>query len=288
MASGQEVHMGVSYAVGLPNVGEFGDPRTLLELAVAAEESGWDGVFVWDHVLYHEPDWPVANSVVALSAIAARTRRIRLAPLMTALPRRRVQVVAREIATLDVLSGGRMIFGAGLGSMDREYAAFGENASLRARARRLDASLSVLADLWAGDAVSRGEPVPVEQVSMRPTPVQRPRPPIWCAGRWPATAGFRRAAAWDGVMPIHTDYGRGTIMPASTLGEIRDLIATRRNGMQGFDIALEGRTEPATATETIAPYVRGGLTWWVEAMGWWRGGVREAWSRILAGPPDSP
>ena len=58
------------HAVGLPNVGPFADPRTLVELAVVAEERGWDGVFLWDHLLYHDADWPVVNPVVVASAIA--------------------------------------------------------------------------------------------------------------------------------------------------------------------------------------------------------------------------
>src|SRR4051812_2997718 len=118
--------MTVRHAVGLPTVGEFGDPGLLVELAVAAERCGWDGVFLWDHVLYHDPQWTVTSPVVALSAIACATTRVRLGVLVTALPRRRVQTVARETVSLDVLSGGRLVFGAGIGSMDLEYAGFGE------------------------------------------------------------------------------------------------------------------------------------------------------------------
>ncbi|NJP34320.1 LLM class flavin-dependent oxidoreductase [Micromonospora thermarum] len=125
------------YAVGLPNVGPFAEARQLVDMAVAAGERGWDAVFLWDHVLYQD-DWPVTNSVVVASAIAARTSRIRLGVLVTALPRRRVQTVARETVTLDTLSGGRLVFGAGIGSMDSEYAAFGEDPDLRSRGRRLD------------------------------------------------------------------------------------------------------------------------------------------------------
>jgi alkanesulfonate monooxygenase SsuD/methylene tetrahydromethanopterin reductase-like flavin-dependent oxidoreductase (luciferase family) len=141
---------GLRYAVGLPTVGVFGDPAVLVELAVAAQAAGWDAVFLWDHLLYHDPDWPVANPTVTAAAIAARTGRIRLGVLMCALPRRRVQVVAREVASLDVLSAGRVVFGAGLGSMDDEYAAFGEDPDLGARAAALDAGLADLARLWSG------------------------------------------------------------------------------------------------------------------------------------------
>jgi alkanesulfonate monooxygenase SsuD/methylene tetrahydromethanopterin reductase-like flavin-dependent oxidoreductase (luciferase family) len=273
-------------AVGLPNVGEFGDPRVLAELAVAAEDHGWDGVFLWDHVLYHQPSWPVANPTVALAAIAARTSQVRLGPLMTALPRRRVQVVAREVASLDLLSGGRTVFGAGLGSMDAEYAAFGEAASPRERGERLDESLMVLAELWSGREVRfHGRHVVVDGVRMLPTPVQQPRVPVWCAGRWPVMAGFRRAARWDGVMPTHADYGKGATMPPEVLGTILAAIAAERGGLADFDVALEGVTAPAKGARVVATYAEVGLTWWVEAMGWWRGGVAEARSRITAGPP---
>jgi alkanesulfonate monooxygenase SsuD/methylene tetrahydromethanopterin reductase-like flavin-dependent oxidoreductase (luciferase family) len=277
----------VSCAVGLPNVGEFGDPQLLMDLGVAAEQSGWDGVFVWDHVLYHDPGWPVANPTVALAAIAARTSRARLGVLMTALPRRRVQVVARETASLDRLSDGRLIFGAGLGSMDAEYTAFGEAAALRVRAEKLDESLQVLDALWSGGPVRfAGRHVRVDGIRMLPTPVQRPRIPIWCAGRWPATAGFRRAARWDGVMPTHAGYGKGTTMPPDALGTIIATISDQRGGLSGFDVAVEGRTTPAEAAGVVAAYAEAGLTWWVEAMGWWRGGIAEARSRIAAGPPS--
>ncbi|MGH3714257.1 MAG: LLM class flavin-dependent oxidoreductase [Micromonosporaceae bacterium] len=335
------------YAVGLPNVGEFGDPALLVELAVAAERHGWDGVYVWDHVLYREPDWPVANPTVVTAAIAARTSRVRLGTLMTALPRRRVQVVAREIATLQALSGGRLVFGAALGSMDSEYAAFGEPAQLRTRAEKLDESLDVLAQLWSGREVRyAGRHVTVDGVQMVP-PVREPgvvlergdravpQPgdcvepvpergdraaprrgdrvetaperesgdravpvsgdravrgdrgvgvPVWCGGRWPATAGFRRAARWDGVVPTHADYGKGATMPPPALRAVLDVVAAERGGLDGFDVALEGRTTPGDAASVVSSYAEVGLTWWIEAMGWWRGGVAGAAERIAAGP----
>jgi hypothetical protein len=251
------------FAVGLPTVGEFGDVRTLVELAVAAEEHGWDAVYLWDHLLYHDRDWPVANSVVALSAIAARTERIRLGILMTALPRRRVQTVARETASIDQLSGGRLVFGAGLGSMDAEYADFGEQTDFRVRAAKLDASLDQLTELWQ---------------RFRPAPVQRPRIPIWCPGRWPIRAGLRRAARWDGAMPTFADYGRDRPVPPDEVARVVDFLASERGGLDGFDIAIEGDRRLAD------PSSYRGLTWWIEAMGWWRGGVADARTTISNGP----
>jgi len=279
-------------AVGLPTVGEFGDPRVLLDLAVAAEERGWDGVFLWDHVLYHQPSWPVVNPTVALAAIAARTGRVRLGVLMTALPRRRVQVVARETVSLDVLSGGRLVFGAALGSMDAEYAAFGEDPALTRRAGKLDESLAVPTRLWSGERVDhRGTYLTVDGVIMQPPPVQRPRIPIWCAGRWPVRAGFRRAARWDGAMPTFDGYGRDRgVVPPGDLAAVVDFLHEQRGDLErrgdldatpgGFDVVMEGWSGPQEAEA----YAEVGLTWWVEAMGWWRGGVADARSRIAAGP----
>jgi alkanesulfonate monooxygenase SsuD/methylene tetrahydromethanopterin reductase-like flavin-dependent oxidoreductase (luciferase family) len=270
------------HAVGLPNVGPFADPRTLVELAVAAEETGWDGVFLWDHLLYHDPDWPVANPVVVASAIAARTSRIRLGVLMTALPRRRVQTVARETVTLDTLSGGRLVFGAAIGSMDLEYAAFGEDPDLRVRGKRLDQSLERLSALWSGDEVATPYG---HRVRMLPAPVQRPRIPVWCAGRWPNRPGFRRSARWDGVVATFVSAGRTVPVPVEDFAEAVRLVAAERGSLDGFDVALEGWTSPANAAGIIAPYAAAGLTWWIEAMGWWRGGVDAARDRILSGPP---
>jgi alkanesulfonate monooxygenase SsuD/methylene tetrahydromethanopterin reductase-like flavin-dependent oxidoreductase (luciferase family) len=263
-------------AVGLPNVGEFGDPGVLVDLAVRAEEAGWDGVYVWDHLFYGDPTWPVANPVVTVAAMAAATSRVRLGVLMTALPRRRPWMVARETATLDALSGGRLVFGAAIGSVDMEYSAFGEPADLRGRGALLDESLSFLS------AALRGEPV-----SWRGGPPQRfvparPDVPIWCAGRWPARPGFRRAARWHGVMPTFAGYGREVPVPPEAFAEVVAYVRDQRGGsLDGFDVALEGWTSPG---ESIEPYAEAGLTWWIEAMGWWRGGPRAAAARVAAGP----
>jgi alkanesulfonate monooxygenase SsuD/methylene tetrahydromethanopterin reductase-like flavin-dependent oxidoreductase (luciferase family) len=239
-------------------------------------------VFLWDHVLYHHPEWPVVNPVVVASAIAARTSRIRLGVLMMALPRRRVQNVARETATLDTLSGGRLVFGAGIGSMDVEYAAFGEDPDLRVRGKRLDESLQLLAALWSG------EPVPMpsgHQVRMLPTPLQQPRIPVWTAGRWPNRPGFRRAVRWDGVVATFNNAGRTVPVSVEDFADVVRFIAAVRGSLNGFDVGLEGWTSPDDANEVIAPYVEAGLTWWIEAMGWWRGGLDAARERILADPP---
>jgi alkanesulfonate monooxygenase SsuD/methylene tetrahydromethanopterin reductase-like flavin-dependent oxidoreductase (luciferase family) len=275
--------------VGVPNVGPFGDPLLLVELAVAAEEHGWDGFFVWDHQLWRDPRWNVADPVVTIAAVAARTARVRIGILVNVLARRRVGKVARESVTLDALSGGRLVVGAGLGAVAAEFTAFGESGDQRERAARVDESLAALDALWTGEPVTvRGEYLTVDDVTMRPRPVQRPRIPIWCGGRWPNQAPFRRAARWDGVMPTHVRYGLGETMPPRELRAVVQYTRQHRSTDGPFDVALEGRTDGAAADRggaQIAPYVDAGLTWWIEALGWWRGTPQEAMNRVRQGPP---
>jgi len=275
--------------VGVPNVGPFGDPRLLVDLAVAAEEAGWEGFFLWDHLLWDEPDCHVADPTVVLSAVAARTERIRIAIMVNSLARRRPAKVARETATLDVLTAGRLIVGAGLGTLPAEFTAFGEPADPRVRAARLDESLHLLDALWTGQPVTfHGEYLTAAGVTMLPRPVQRPRIPVWCGGRWPNKRPFRRAARWDGVMPIHTGYGLGETIPPAELRVILAYIQEHRKAAGPFDVALEGRTDGSAADRggrLVASYVRVGLTWWVEALGWWRGTPADAMNRIRHGPP---
>lgn len=272
-------------AIGVPNVGPFGDPELLVELAVAAEAAGWDGWFLWDHLLYRDPTWPVADPTVTVAAVAAATERLRLGILMVALPRRRPWLVAKQLATLDRLSGGRLVTGFGLGSLDEEYAAFGEDPDLRDRAARLDEGLEVVARSWRGETFSyAGRHHRVTDVRMLPTPVQTPRPPVWLAGRWPNRAPFARAARWDGVMPIHADFGQGRTMPPATVAEVADTIRSTRGTLDGFDIALEGATAATEDPDRLATYAEAGVTWWVEALGWWRGDVDAARARVAAGP----
>jgi alkanesulfonate monooxygenase SsuD/methylene tetrahydromethanopterin reductase-like flavin-dependent oxidoreductase (luciferase family) len=276
-------------AVGVPNVGTFGDPAMLLGLAVAAEDAGWDGFFLWDHLLWRDPDGHVADPTVVISAVAARTERIRIGIMVNLLARRRPAKVARETVTLDVLTGGRLIVGAGLGSLDSEFTAFGESADPRVRAARLDESLHLLDACWTGQPVTfHGEYLTATGVTMVPRPVQRPRIPVWCGGRWPNKPPFRRAARWDGVMPTHAGYGLGETMPPEELRTVLRYTWEHRTADGPFDVALEGRTDGSAADrggQLVGSYARAGLTWWIEALGWWRGTPADAMNRIRQGPP---
>ena len=107
--------MPTRFGLFVPPFGELADPRVLADVAAHADAAGWDGFFIWDHLQYRAPVRAVADPWIALAAIAERTERVRIGALVTPLARRRPQVVARQAATLDVLSGGRMVLGAALG-----------------------------------------------------------------------------------------------------------------------------------------------------------------------------
>jgi alkanesulfonate monooxygenase SsuD/methylene tetrahydromethanopterin reductase-like flavin-dependent oxidoreductase (luciferase family) len=263
----------------------------IADLGLRAERAGWAGFFVWDHVAYREPDAPVADPWVAVSAVAAGTQRVRLGVLVCPLARRRPWKVARETASLDLLSQGRLVFGAGLGSAaEEEFAAFGEDPDARARAARLDEGLELLVELWSGETVDHhGAHYTARTDGFRPVPIQRPRIPVWIAGRWPAKPPFRRAARWDGVFPTHRDIGHAETMSPAQLEEIVSYTRAQRDGSAPpLDVIVEGQSDggdPARELERLGAYREAGLTWWIEKLGWYRGSLEEMRARVDAGPP---
>jgi alkanesulfonate monooxygenase SsuD/methylene tetrahydromethanopterin reductase-like flavin-dependent oxidoreductase (luciferase family) len=282
----------MQFAVGLPNVREYADPRLLVELAVAAESAGWDGVFVWDHLLYRGAADGAANPWISMAGIAQATNELRIGVLVAALARRRPWNVARETAALDVLSNGRLVFGAGLGSLEDEFKLFGEDSEARVRAAKLDEALEILTGLWTGKPFSyTGEHYRLGEVRFLPTPLQVPRVPVWIAGRWPNRRPFRRAAQWDGLFATHEAVDHDETMTPEQVTEIVEYtLAHRRNADQPFDIVIEGQTtgrDRERDTETVAAYSQTGLTWWIEKLGWFRGSIEEVRRRIESGPPSN-
>jgi hypothetical protein len=225
------------FGLHLPNFEVGGDPHALADLAAQAEAAGWDGFFLWDHIL-GDPAWrtPMLDPWIALAAVASATSRLRLGALVTAVPRRRPWQLARETATLDLLSGGRLVVGVGLGNPPgAEFEHFGEDGDARRRARRLDEGLVILNGLWSGEPFGfNGEEYRMRETVFLPTPVQRPRPPIWVAAHWPARAPLRRAARWDGVFPEHAD---GRRLSPSELGELLEYV----RGPRGRRCVRRGR-----------------------------------------------
>ena len=153
--------------------GDFADPTVLAQLAVEAEGAGWDGIFLWDAMLHDPDDLPKADPWIALAAIALRTERLRIGTLVTPLPRRRPWKLAREVTTLDHLSGGRVILGVGLGDpSDEEFEWFGEpGVDHPTRARMLDEGLAILAGLWRGEPFEfAGEFYRLHEMTLHPGP----------------------------------------------------------------------------------------------------------------------
>lgn len=264
--------------VVLPNFGEFHHPAVVAELAAEVEAHGWDGLFLWDHLRWE--DQPVGDPWVCLAAAATATSRIRLGTLVTPLPRRRPWVLARQTVSLDQLSAGRLVLGVGIGGdWFGEYSAVGEPSGQRLHAEMLDEALQVLTGLWSGAEVDfDGRHYRVKGVAFAPTPVQRPRIPIWVGGTWPMTAPFRRAARWEGVAPIRRE---GTV----TVDDYRrmlELIAAERGGLDGFEVVKFGSTT-RPHPEAVEPYRRVGVTWWLEHTRS-RATVAEMRRRIRLGP----
>jgi len=258
----------MKYAINIINFGDCGDAATLAELARTAEDVGWDGFFVWDHIAWDGRIMPMVDPWVALTAIATSTNRIRIGAMVTPLPRRRPWKFARETVSLDYLSSGRMIVGVGIGDALAEFKNLGEVADPKTRGTMLDEGLQVVNGLWSGKPFSFvGEHYTVKDAQFLPATLQQPRIPIWVGGKWPNRAPFRRAAQWDGVFPIFS----GTD-PESYPAQIREMILfvlDHRESDDPFDVTVQGTTpgnDLIRAVEVAAEYAEAGVTWWQEAI----------------------
>ncbi len=273
------------YGLFLPNFGPFGDARCLAELAARAEAAGWDGFFIWDHMLFSPTHaYPMVDPWVALTAVATATERIRLGAMLTPLSRRRPWKVARETVSLDHLSRGRLVFGAALGyPPDADFQFFGEVSSVRERARMLDEGLDLLTRLWSGTEVRyEGEHYRVGPVTFLPTPVQRPRIPVWVAGWWPNKLPYQRAARWDGVVPEMADW---TLPRVADVAAMTSYISEYRQSPDPFDVVMNGHDCWGHQPE-MADYAQAGLTWWLERVDPERAfSQHEAGALIDKGPP---
>lgn len=266
----------------VPTFGEY-DAPTLAALAREAEDCGWDGFFIWDHVLWApRPGAPLADTTVALTAIALATERVRFGALVTPLARRRPWKLAKEAATLDRLSGGRLVLGVGLGGQG-DLAPVAETVDEHERAALLDEGLEVLTALWSGECVSHvGQAFQLTEVRMLPTPLQQPRIPIWIAGFWPNKPPLRRAARWDGAIPLR----RGFLLEGLSPAEIRDCadyVRAHRVSDAPFDLLAFGTSQQRTA-ELPAEYEAAGATWWLEAVNPLEESLEEFRARITRGP----
>jgi alkanesulfonate monooxygenase SsuD/methylene tetrahydromethanopterin reductase-like flavin-dependent oxidoreductase (luciferase family) len=283
----------VRYGVHVHNFGPYSDPRYLAQLAHEAEEAGWDGFFVCDHLTARAAERgpePVSNPWIALAAIAVATQRVLLGPLVAALPRRRPWQLASEVVTLDQLSGGRVILGVGSGTgLQNSFEPFHEEMNLRTRADLLDESLDVLAGLWSGEPFSyQGKHFQLDNVTFLPRPVQGSRVPIWVGCTWPHQRPFRRAARYDGFFAdIEGVDWLHDIMTPDDLRTMTEYTRSQRTAEDPFEVVIGGHSPPdlKAATARLAPYVEAGLTWWIEGIHPAFGSVDDLRHQIRQGPP---
>ena len=247
----------------MPLFDELADPAVVAHLSAEAEEAGWHGVFVWDNLRFQEPVVDVADPWITLATMATATERIRLGPMVTPLARRRPVKVARETATLDRLSGGRLTLGVGLGSdaFASEYSITGEELDDRRRASMLDESLEILAAAWSGEPVHhRGEHYTLDGMRFLPRPVQRPGVPVWVAGYYGKPRPLRRAARYQGFFPLGLNHpGQSPrSSPTSRRGAARPAGTPRSPTIV---VALPPGDDPT-------PYAAAGATWWLVEFPW--------------------
>jgi alkanesulfonate monooxygenase SsuD/methylene tetrahydromethanopterin reductase-like flavin-dependent oxidoreductase (luciferase family) len=265
----------------------IGNPTEIVELAQEAEQAGWDGVFLAD-------DW--TSSWIKLTAIAMRTQRIQLGTMLTPLPEQSPWYVAAQTATLDQLSGGRVILTAGLGVLELDKFGLQEN---KVRAQRLEEALAIINSWWQGELMRtftyEGQHYHLREMSanmdwLTHTPLQKPRIPIWVVGG-PKQSQLRRAARWDGAVingsPAELRERKAAIEALQPVGLVGSGLASDHRLL---DIITEGETppdDPARAADIVAPYVEAGLTWWLESIWDLPGVVRDydIRTRVRSGPP---
>lgn len=281
--------MALKFGLFFPPFGELAEPSRVVELARAAETSGWDGFFLWDHILAL-PGMAVGDPWVTMAAVAQSTTRMRLGMLVTPLARRRPWVLARQTATLDRLSRGRLVVGAGLGDDSvGEFSSFrGEASDPVERGVILDESLELLRLFWSGrDVEWEGRHFAVRSGPFRPRPVQSPLP-VWVACRWPHRSPMARAARHQGCFPLFD--GGGWDVPAFPDPEA---VSAARSQLSAFgapadiEIICRGASvavSQAERADRLAELEGAGMTWWLESFGPDGPGLRALEDAARAGP----
>ncbi len=277
----------LKHGLYIPNFGKASDPKTLVHAAIQAEKHGWDGFFLWDHLVEWEKRVPISDSFTTLAAIAVKTSRIKLGTTLTPLPRLKPWIAARQTATLDQLSNGRLVLGVGLGAKEScDYSRFGESEDNKILAEKLDESLEIITGLWTGKPCSHGgKHYKVGRTTFLPVPKQKPRIPIWVGGFWPREGPFKRAARWDGVIPL--------VLPERLPqpNDIQEILAyIKRHGRTKtpFDVVNIGWTTGSNRdrdSEKVAAYRDAGTTWWLESLFTKRDSPDGMLNRIREGPP---
>ncbi len=263
-----------------------------LELAVVADQAGWDGVFVWE-ASYGVDPWTL------LAAMSQRTSHVRLGTMLTPLPWRRPWKVASQVLTLDQLSGGRAVLAVGLGAVDDALGTTGEETDRRVRAERLDEGIDLVRGLFAGKKKFSGRHYTInlearEDLDATTAVVQQPRPPIWVVGAWPRPKSMKRVIRGDGLIPMCLDDDGMRPVEPRDIEEMIGWLAWHGGERRQFDVIVEGETpadDPAEATATVTKFSDAGASWWLETR-WGAPNhgaekMAEVRRRLEAGPPTT-
>ncbi len=255
----------MEFGIHLPHVGPFTTPEAISGVARKAEQLGYHSLWVSDHIITPRkidspypggryrvhPEWPFLEPVSTLLFAAATTKRIRLGTSVLVITQRQPVILAKQLATLDFLSGGRLLFGAGAGWMKEEFQAL--NVPIANHGPRMAEYLEVIRRCWTEDDPSfDGRYYKLGDVGFYPKPVQKPHPPIWVGGF--ADGALRRVAqygdAWHaGGTPEMLSQGYAKIKQyAKEYGRDPDSIALTLRG-DGI-----GRGDPAQTIEELGPY----------------------------------
>jgi alkanesulfonate monooxygenase SsuD/methylene tetrahydromethanopterin reductase-like flavin-dependent oxidoreductase (luciferase family) len=233
-----------------------GNFKAFGDLAHDAEEAGWDGIFIADAIGIETKAFPAFDWFdpwVVLAVMAERTERIRLGTLLTPVSRRRPWKLAREITTLDHLSGGRMILSVGLGAAadDGGFYKVGEQMDLKSRAELLDEGLEILGGLWKGKPFTlAGKHYNVDKMTLLPRPLQKPRVPIWVVGIWPKDKSMQRAIRWDGVIIQKYKASPGGKDSPEDIRAVKEYVSARRTKKSHFDIVVQSFCEGVKKTSS--------------------------------------
>jgi alkanesulfonate monooxygenase SsuD/methylene tetrahydromethanopterin reductase-like flavin-dependent oxidoreductase (luciferase family) len=274
----------MKHGLFLPPFDGLANVERMSDLAALAEETGWDGFFVWDHIRYAPPVRDIMDPYVCLAVMAARISRITLGPMVTPLIRRRPQVVARQAVTLDHLSKGRLVMGFGISDNypGGELASFGELTDAVERGRALDEGIAIFQGLVSGLEVNiSGEFLKAEEVVFEPAAFRASGIPIWTAGRWPHRAPIRRAARHQGIMIIQ-------LTEPEQIDELKTGLLEAGADLEHFDIALWGQRDENMVyreDERYAEWAAAGVTWFLTGPGPFNLVYNEVREYVASGPP---
>jgi alkanesulfonate monooxygenase SsuD/methylene tetrahydromethanopterin reductase-like flavin-dependent oxidoreductase (luciferase family) len=260
----------------VPPFDELANPDRLVELAVDAERAGWDGFFLWDHLLYGDRIRDILDPYICLSAIATATSMLQLGVMVTPLVRRRPAVLARQAVTLDLISHGRLVLGLGIGDdYVGELSSFNDQVDPKVRGRMLTEGLEVLTGLLSGETIDHvGEFYRAADVRFRPVSQRPDGIPIWLAARWPNPAPIRRAAKYQGVVIIQMTDPKDVV-------ELRRRLEESGADLDHFDIVVLGATG-----DDVNAWQKAGVTWRLEQIGPFDIQYAQARDVAIAGPPS--